>query len=380
MQQQLGRSSSGPWTNHLREAARRASTPQPTLSASSLQEEYDPEAPALARVSSTHDEYDPEQPALERHGADEYDPAGTGQPTEEYDPAAPALARQGSGPEEEYDPAAPAAVAYEPLASRSDSFGAGASTPPGPGEQSPRSPAGSDEDEDTDRGRGKQSERGQHRSGSDAPAGRGPAAAGPGAARRGVVAADVALRHTAAALEAICRTVRLSEESWYKWGEAGEARLSGAKPLARGLLDQDLLGQLLRDPNVESELRWLLEQAAIEDRAEEQQPAETPSTGGLRAAAALAPPPGVASSGGGGSESVAGGAGRAGETGQRRPPGPGYVCNICGVCVSTFPLPLHARPHERRGPPQGWSLDCGLPAQENRAEQGRWRPSPGLCL
>jgi len=260
MQQQLGRSTSGPWTNHLREAARRASTPQPTLSASSLQEEYDPEAPALARVSSTHDEYDPEQPALERHGADEYDPAGTGQPTEEYDPAAPALARQGSGPEEEYDPAAPAAVAYEPLASRSDSFGAGASTPPGPGEQSPRSPAGSDEDEDTDRGRGKQSERGQHRSGSDAPPGRGPAAAGLGAARRGVVAADVALRHTAAALEAICRTVRLSEESWYKWGEAGEARLSGAKPLARGLLDQDLLGQLLRDPNVASELRWLLEQ------------------------------------------------------------------------------------------------------------------------
>ena len=214
-----------------------------------------------------------------------------------------------------------------------------AGTPPGINAVSPRSPVDSDDAEDSDgeheRGRGRESERDR----THAAVPQRPTAAHHGvnsahhatsgvhgfhrgeAAGSGRIGIDAVVRSTAAALDALISTARLSEESWYLWGEAGEARLSMAKQFAHGLLANDLLA-LLRDKNVATEMRWRLTmERDVGDRAPAQQQAETPR---VPLSQQQKHPPGV----------VVGSA-AATRPARTRPsrhvPGPGYVCNICGV-------------------------------------------------
>ena len=82
------------------------------------------------------------------------------------------------------------------------------------------------------------------------------------------------MRHAMMAMQALAGTVRLSEESWYLWGEVGAARLAGAQQLARGLLSNDLQS-LLRDTNVSQQLWTQLARDHEEELRAERQ-AETP--------------------------------------------------------------------------------------------------------
>ena len=221
-------------------------------------------------------------------------------------------------------------------------------TPPGIiSRRSPLSPEESDDadsDGEHERGRGRESERDRRHAAAPMPTaaqsnegllGRHPAtvsafnraAHGYNAATGGTSNAggsfgvDAVVRSTAAALNALISTARLSEESWYLWGEAGEARLSMAKQFAHGLLANDLLA-LLRDTNVATEMRWRLTmERDVNDRTASQQQAETPR---ILPTKRQARPPGVV-----------GGSALADEMRPRghirQAPGPGYLCNICGV-------------------------------------------------
>lgn len=224
-------------------------------------------------------------------------------------------------------------------------------TPPGIiSRRSPRSPEESDDadsDGEHERGRGRESERDRRHAAAPLPTaahsnkgllGRHPATGvsafngavhGPNGAASsagtsnagGNFGVDAVVRSTAAALNALISTARLSEESWYLWGEAGEARLSMAKQFAHGLLAHDLLA-LLRDTNVATEMRWRLTmERGVGDRAASQQQAETPR---VPPSKQQARPPGVV----GGSAFAVGMRPRGAI---RQAPGPGYVCNICGV-------------------------------------------------
>lgn len=371
------------WTAHLREARLSGSTPglHRTPSApAEVQDEYDPELPDLGP-----EEYDPEEPALALSGAH----------NEEYDPEEPALQRLGSsGGDGEYDPAKPATVSPPslPTASASRSSPARArcnwmvqaaqeeydpeknvdlgsprysydeapaaapltGTPPGIRTLSPRSPEESDDadsDGEHERGRGRESERDRRHGSPQQPIaaqtgarlarypgsgvnafGAGSRVAGTGH-RSGTGATsgdrsgiDAVVRSTAAALDALISTARLSEESWYLWGEAGEARLAMAKQFAHGLLANDLLA-LLRDSNVATEMRWRLTmERGTNDRAAPQQQAETPR---VLPSHQQKRPPGIVSGGAPAMRATAPAMGPPGTI--RKTPGPGYVCNICGV-------------------------------------------------
>ncbi len=225
-------------------------------------------------------------------------------------------------------------------------------TPPGIRTLSPRSPEESDDAEDSDgeheRGRGRESERAR-RHGSPqrliaahtgarlahhpasttntfiSAGGHATGAGGVAAGGGGLSGIDAVVRSTAAALDALVSTARLSEESWYLWGEAGEARLAMAKQFAHGLLANDLLA-LLRDSNVATEMRWRLTmERGAHDRAAPQQQAETPR---VLPSQQQTRPPGILGEG----PDRRPAAPIMGPPGSiRKTPGPGYVCNICGV-------------------------------------------------
>jgi hypothetical protein len=249
---------------------------------------------------------------------------------EEYDPEenldVPAVTRLSSGSYDYDDPAAQAAP----------------DTPPGVSKLSPRSPDASDaEDSDGEhesgRGRASERERSQSQSVQNGPVnlryqagagvGVGAAAAAAASGGDGPFSIDAVVRNTAAALDALTNTARLTDESWYMWGEAGEARLAAAKQFAQGLLSNDLLA-LLRDGNVATELRWRLTMERDADaRAAQQAETPRPAPSQQQPRAGDRPPGVVVGGAGGGRPMAAGGALPA----RRQAPGVGYVCNICGI-------------------------------------------------
>ena len=349
------------WTNHLREARLSGSTPglhrTPSAPAAVVEtgeydpeapdlepEEYDPEVPQLDRVGSSHEEYDPADPGLQqtfsgRRASEEYDPekpvavrafafsfslfssSASHRPPPLADPCA---AWRCSQLHEEYDPS----EGVEPAASAGHYAGAaaaaaedgGSGTPPGP--DSPRSPAdsdGDDSDGERERGRGRENERGGGREELGSPRARLPPGVQQGAGNNsGVPSTETVVRHAIMALQALTGTVRLSEESWYLWGELGAARLASAQQLARGLLSTDVQS-LLRDTNVAHQLRELLSREHEQEQRAEQQ-AETPRLSAGQRHSHRAPFP---------FDAVVGA--RRGPQGARHVPGPDYVCNICGV-------------------------------------------------